>query len=306
MTLLALPVAIIPMILFMVIVRRLDRYDPEPMWLLLLHFFWGAFGAVILSSIVNAKLIALFWGKELAASGNTPKLAAVFIGPVVEELLKAVVFILTVRLRDFNNLTDGIVYGASVGFGFAMSENVVYFIRASGSDNLLQFILYRTFFSGMMHAISCATFAAILGFAQFKYGRVQTKYVLMAFVPSIILHMSFNFLVSTESVSILGLVLIAIAFTALTLTFMRSLRFEQKYIREELTKEWQEGLLAQQYIELPFKRRQTKREYQQALICVQIAFERLTARHFTAQNQVKESQLILQELHKTLKKLETA
>ncbi len=297
--LLALPCAIIPMVIFMIIVRRLDRYDPEPLWLLLTHFFWGAVGAYVLSLMVNSKLTALIFGKTAVASGNI-KDAAVFIGPPIEECMKALIFILTVRLLDFNNLTDGIVYGATVGFGFAMTENMVYFIQNAGSDNLVQFIMYRTFFSGMLHALACGTFGAALGYTQFNKGKVPILFILGGIIPAIALHMTFNFLVSTESVSTLGFVVIAVTFVGLCLTFAQSLRFEQKFIREELTKEVEEGLIPEEYVELPFKSGQTKAEYKKALICVQIAFERIAAKHVTEDWQIAQAKVILADMHKQL------
>jgi protease PrsW len=205
-----------------------------------------------------------------------------------------------VRLRDFNNLTDGIVYGATVGFGFAMTENLVYFIRYAEVVNLAQLIAYRTFFSGLMHALACGTFAAFLGFAQFTFGRIPWRYVLLGFVPAIVLHMLFNFLVSTESVSTLGLVLITIAFAVLCLSFMQSLRFEQKYIREELNREVEAGFLTPELVELPFKKGQTKNEYVRARICVQIAFERHAARFLKERWQIAQSAKIIDRFYKDL------
>jgi protease PrsW len=300
MVFLALPYAIIPMVFFMIIVRRLDRYDPEPIWLLMTHFLWGALGAVSVSAMLNGKLTEMFWGK-LAEGVAAPKMASVLVGPPVEEILKAMVFILTIRLRDFNNLTDGIVYGATVGFGFAMTENLVYFIRYAEVTNLAQLIAYRTFFSGLMHALACGTFGAALGYAQFSLGRVPWFYVIGGFVPAIILHMAFNFLVSTESVSVLGLVLIAIAFAILCGSFIQSLRFEQKYIRDELNKEVEAGLMTAEEVELPFKKRQTKNEYVRAKICVQIAFERHAARFLNERWQKKQSANIITNFYNDLK-----
>jgi RsiW-degrading membrane proteinase PrsW (M82 family) len=304
MSLLAFPYAVIPMVIFMIIVRRLDRYDPEPLWLLLTHFFWGAFGALILSQLVSSKMIALIWGK--AAVDAPPKMAAVLVGPPVEELMKAFVFILTVRLRDFNNLTDGIVYGATVGFGFAMTENFLYFLNVDTIANPYQYIAYRTFFSGMMHALACGTFGAFLGYAQFAFGYIPLLYLLFGIAPAIALHTSFNFFVSTESVDILGFALIAVAFAALCFTFVRSLQFEQKSIREELTREAASGLIKEADVELPFKKGQTENEYQRALVCVQIAFERHIARHYRDDWQIAQSKKYLEGLYAKLKSLELA
>jgi RsiW-degrading membrane proteinase PrsW (M82 family) len=304
MSLLAFPYAVIPMVVFMIVVRRLDRYDPEPLWLLLTHFFWGAFGALILSQLVSSKMIGLIWGK--AAVEAPPKIAAVLIGPPVEELMKAAIFLLTIRLRDFNNLTDGIVYGATVGFGFAMTENFLYFLPLGDIANPYQYIAYRTFFSGMMHALACGTLGAFLGYAQFAFGYIPFLYIIFGIAPAILLHTGFNYFVSTSSVDILGFVLITIAFAALCFTFARSLQFEQKSIREELVREAASGFIRESDVELPFKKGQTENEYQRALVCVQIAFERHVARQYRDDWQISQSKKYIDGLYSKLRTLETA
>src|SRR4029079_9321194 len=49
-------IAFIPALLYVLPMMWLDRYDPEPLWLLALAFAWGALVAVLVSFIINTVL----------------------------------------------------------------------------------------------------------------------------------------------------------------------------------------------------------------------------------------------------------
>ena len=49
------------------------------------------------------------------------------LAPLIEEPTKAIILFAIVRSRHFDNTTDGFVYGAAAGLGFAMTENFMYF-----------------------------------------------------------------------------------------------------------------------------------------------------------------------------------
>lgn len=72
---------------------------------------------------------------------------------------------------EFDGVTDGIVYGAAVGIGFAFTEDLYYFFREARNsgvaDALDIFVDRRDFFGPAMlrHAIWTATFGAGLGLA---------------------------------------------------------------------------------------------------------------------------------------------
>ena len=59
-------------------------------------------------------------------------MSATFGAPFVEETLKGAVLVglLWRRRQEFDGPTDGIIYAAMVGLGFAMIENVGYYINA--------------------------------------------------------------------------------------------------------------------------------------------------------------------------------
>jgi protease PrsW len=309
--LLAFPCAVIPMLLFLYIVRRLDKYDPEPLWLVSFHFLWGGLLAVSAASVINGQASSLLVGPGITQLNVTPekKIMLTFViaclGPIVEELLKASVFTVSTRLREFNNLTDGLVYGSAVGFGFGMVENLVYFIQNAATDNWVQLVIYRTFFSAMMHALSSATFAAFLGYGRFKYGDIPWRFVVIGIIPAIVLHMAWNYFIMNNSTSfnIIGFVIVVLAFGGLCYTFARSMKYEHIFIRKELVDEANIGNIPEEYIDLPFRDHRTGEEYLVALICSQIAFERMTNRQLRSPHQIERSNKILDALRKKIKML---
>ena len=65
-------------------------------------------------------------------------ITASVVAPLVEETLKAVplLFIFFMFRREFDGLMDGLLYGALVGFGFAMTENFFYIFGTGASSGI--------------------------------------------------------------------------------------------------------------------------------------------------------------------------
>jgi hypothetical protein len=255
--------------------------------------------------------MSLLVGPGITTSNVTPDkklmlmIVIAVLGPIVEELLKASVFTVSARLREFNNLTDGLVYGSAVGFGFGMVENLVYFIQNAATDNWIELVIYRTFFSAMMHALSSAAFAAFLGYGRFKYGDIPWRFVVYGIIPAVLLHMGWNYFImnTAKSFNIIGFGIVIIAFGGLCYTFMRSMKYEHIFIRQELVDEANIGNIPDEYIDLPFRDHRTGEEYLVALICSQIAFERMTNRQLRSPHQIERSNKILDALRKKIKTL---
>lgn len=172
--------AVVQTIAFILLIRLLDPYEREPLSLLALMTLWGAVGATSLSAAGNVALrnwlppdLAIVFGQALYA-------------PVVEELAKGIALVAFVVLSlwaggrfgmpRFEGVTDGIVYGAAIGLGFAFTEDVLYLLIGASQQGLEQgFVAYlsrRDFFGvGMLHhAIYTATFGVGLGLATWMRG----------------------------------------------------------------------------------------------------------------------------------------
>jgi RsiW-degrading membrane proteinase PrsW (M82 family) len=106
----ALPLALLPVPLLVAVILWMDRLEPEPRNTADLEY-------------VTQPALGATTGEYVAAT---------FGAPVVEETLKGLVIIglLWRRRAEFDGPTDGVIYAGMVGLGFAMIENVGYYIDA--------------------------------------------------------------------------------------------------------------------------------------------------------------------------------
>jgi RsiW-degrading membrane proteinase PrsW (M82 family) len=113
------------------IVLLIDRLEPEPRSYLAFAFAWGAGIAALLAALINTAGLVYITQPDLGRTVGQ-YISATFGAPVVEESLKgaALLWLLWRRRQEFDCLTDGIVYAAMVGLGFAMTENIGYYIDA--------------------------------------------------------------------------------------------------------------------------------------------------------------------------------
>jgi RsiW-degrading membrane proteinase PrsW (M82 family) len=134
-----------------VVVYVLDLYEREPIPLLVAAFVWGGVAATTLSAIGNAG-----WALVVARAGGpefATRWSAALTAPFVEETLKGVgvVLIALIAREEFDDRMDGFVYGALCGLGFAVVEDVFYFMAVFGGDvdGVLQGFFVRVIASGL-------------------------------------------------------------------------------------------------------------------------------------------------------------
>ena len=165
-------IAFTPAVLYILPLMGLDRYDPEPFWLLAFAFAWGAIVAVLVSLFINSA-----FGIVVAIGTGSPGIAsimsAVISAPVVEEGSKGIglLVLLIFFRRYFDDILDGIVYGGVIALGFATVENVMYYGEGLNraylqygltSDALLSFLLLFTL-RGILSPFAHVTFTAMTG-----------------------------------------------------------------------------------------------------------------------------------------------
>jgi protease PrsW len=117
-----------------VVVYLLDAYEREPLSLVFGALLWGAVAATSLAGLANhdwGAVVARLLGPDVAS-----RWTAALTAPLVEETLKAlgVVLIYLIARSEINGVVDGFVYGAMVGLGFAVVENVFYFVGQFGGQ----------------------------------------------------------------------------------------------------------------------------------------------------------------------------
>ena len=154
--LLVLAAGILPMLVYAFVLWWFDRYEKEPLGLLVAAFLWGAVPAIIFSLIVELVLdIPISYFVSPAASDL---LGATVIAPLTEEIFKggALSLLFIFFRREIDSPLDGIIYGGLVGFGFAAVENVLYFVSAlveSGLSGVIFLAILRAFVFGLNHAL---------------------------------------------------------------------------------------------------------------------------------------------------------
>lgn len=150
-----------------------DQYEKEPIELLTAALLWGSLPALIV-----AVTIRIFFQLPVDLLGPQAIEALQFgmITPLIEETLKAVIIIfIAFRYRlEFDNVLDGIIYGAMVGFGFAMTGNIVSYLGSfllRGFAGLSSTIFIEGVLFGLNHAFYSAIFGAGLGYARLSQNR---------------------------------------------------------------------------------------------------------------------------------------
>jgi RsiW-degrading membrane proteinase PrsW (M82 family) len=255
----ALTIPLIPALVINLLVNFIDRYEREPWFLRLAAFLWGAIIAIPPALFIEMRvnnLMQPIWGQN-------DLLFSIFKGlnaGVTEESIKGLgLLLLFIVLRDeFDNVTDGIVYGALIGAGFAMVENFVYF--ALYSREFLAFLIVgRVVLGWLSHSTFTICFGAALGYM--RHTKVRWRQILiplLGYLVAVGLHSVFDFvdffanaIVLNDSTMItVSLIVIIcdyippfIAQIGLLYILIRSLAHEAAVIREFLAPEVSTGVV---------------------------------------------------------------
>ncbi|GIF24774.1 RsiW-degrading membrane proteinase PrsW (M82 family) [Actinoplanes tereljensis] len=152
---------------FWLVVSELDFLEREPIELLVLAFAWGGLVATSVSipaSTAGDNLIAKLGSPELAAGWG-----AALAGPAVEEIAKTlgVVVIVLIARPQINSVLDGVVYGAMVGLGFQIAEDIVFAVGAvalAGQGDQIQPVIATFLLRGFVSGVwSHTLFGALAG-----------------------------------------------------------------------------------------------------------------------------------------------
>ncbi len=247
---LSLLFSFIPVLIYLIILWWLDRYEREPIKNIMFHFLWGMFGAVTLTLIFSS-IIESYASSKIKDEFTLSYLSTVLVAPLIEELFKGLILILTFSKIKFDNLTDGIVYGGSVGLGFGLTENFLYFyFYTDNIKDLILLALFRNAFSVTIHFVASAVLGSILAMAKFKNSFKKTFIFLYGFILAVLIHGLFNLSVISGDGFFLSIAFVVISFIMVMILLFISLSYEQNILINELTDEVIQGHLKHHYAQI--------------------------------------------------------
>jgi RsiW-degrading membrane proteinase PrsW (M82 family) len=164
-------------------------------------FAWGMAIAAPLAALVNDAA-----DTTVAARAGAPTARLIvrgFVGPAVEEVLKAIglLAIAAVARRMLGTARAGATAGAMIGLGFAAMENITYYTLAAvqaGYGGVLRAVYLRGLVQGAVHPTFTAVVGAAVGAAAHDAGpwSRRARWVAAGLAASIAVHATWNALSS--------------------------------------------------------------------------------------------------------------
>ncbi len=185
---------LVPTLLYIRIVHGIDRYEKEPTRYLLAAFLWGAVPAIILGLIFE-NILAIPVKAVLGEGLVSEFVNTGVVAPTVEEVVKAMALVMLYlwRRHEFDGWVDGIVYGSTVGFGFAFVENIFYILGTTTWGDWVTLFFVRVIVFGFMHGFWTSLTGIGLGVARNSHRRlVQWSAPLLGLLAAIIGHLLHN------------------------------------------------------------------------------------------------------------------
>ena len=174
----------------------LDRYEPEPVRLLVTAFFWGAVVATAAALVLQAL--------DQFVLGTPDTWSAAVVAPITEEGAKGlfILMLLWFRRRVIDGVLDGIVYAGLVGVGFAFTENILYLGAAymggdggsaGGLGSATGLFVVRGVFSPFAHPLFTSFIGLGVGFAVVAKTRTWRFLApLIGYVAAVTAHATWN------------------------------------------------------------------------------------------------------------------
>ena len=191
------PIALVPVLLFLVGLVQLDGYKLLRLRMVLAMVAAGGLAAGA-SYLINNYAYAHFTGDFAAYSR--------YVSPWIEECLKAVLLVFLIRTRRVGLPVDAGIAGFAIGTGFALIENLYYL--ASRPDAALSLQVIRGFGTAIMHG-GTATVLAVISITLYEERPHGALHLLLpGFLAAVALHTGFNHLLVRPELATLAILVV--------------------------------------------------------------------------------------------------
>lgn len=244
-----IPFSLLQVLVLLLVVWAVDVYEREPMPLVAAMALWGA--------IVAPALVIAFRGPVFdVLSSGTDGVRRAMMAALIEEPAKGLALVAIVAgswalskqlgVMEFEGVSDGAVYGAAIGLGFAFTENLFYLVQQDSIATGLTVLVTRSDFGGLSmlaHAVYTGTFGIGLGLATMQRGLLERVALGVAgLAAAVTMHAVHNGLWAQGSETAgraadYGFVVLFVAAIAGWLLYQRGV------LLRTLAAEWDDGLL---------------------------------------------------------------
>lgn len=185
--------AVAPAVILLLLFYKVDRFEPEPIKLLLKLYVLGMLSVIpvlIMETILQALNIFTLLDNDLMNLYD-----ALVVAGFSEELYKwIIVLIFVFKSREFDEYIDGIIYCVFVSLGFATVENILYVIEGSYSVAITRAILSVP--AHMLFGVSMGYYLSLSKFG--KTSKLRNKYMVLSLVIPILLHGGYDYILMSN------------------------------------------------------------------------------------------------------------
>lgn len=189
MNLTLIGVAVLPVLILMIFIYAKDKYNKEPLGLLLKAFLFG--GLSCIPAILMEMGLQMFVPPSEMVIANSAYQGFIVAG-FSEELCKLMMLSLAIwKSKEFDEYFDGIVYATFVALGFACIENIGYVFGAGNLTDSLSTGIMRAILSVPGHFLFGVTMGYFFSLAKFD-PRHRFLNLIKALLLPMLLHGTFD------------------------------------------------------------------------------------------------------------------
>lgn len=225
-------VSLAPVLLLLIYIYRKDKYEKEPLNILLLALLGGVLSAV--TTIGFFSIVPINFGTD---DSIVNALIHAFVGAAIPEELFKFLFLYWFiwNKKAFNEYFDGIVYAVFVSLGFAGLENIMYV-----SEGGLGVGTTRALLSVPAHALFAIPMGYYFSLARFNKANTRTHLFIRGLSLAILAHGIFDFILmylsSNETSSAVSLLATALFFAFNILMYQLAFKLMKKHLNASIFK----------------------------------------------------------------------
>lgn len=194
---------LVPSILLLMLILYSDRKSREPVLMILICAFSGAF-TICLSLIIDKLILkAHLIGGDLFTSANSYSIFRILMLAGVEEYAKLfMLYLFLYRNKSYDDIFDGFVYSSIIALSFSLVETVMYVLSEGTFGDMTSLAILRNLTAIPLHltcGISMGYFVSLEKFS--KNRRRKVINMALALVIPTIIHTIYNVFFSVVSFS---------------------------------------------------------------------------------------------------------